>query len=397
MKYLKRDFILVAVFFCCLTAAFPPSQAATIDGELGLFHVPYATTLGKSKLLVNGQAANTVSHGTYWYYAAISQAGAIYGMNQWWDMWITYRGYQDNPLTEYEGWGNLKIGNKYNFYNNRKLRYNLAGELITIIPTGRWANVAWEPFMSGEVEFQLNIVGSYQKYYHGVFGYIFHNDAGIAFTKYEDAGNQPEPATGAPATHELVFGLGGEYPVLKDILVASGELTGRFVLNPKQYTISSEPWMVLTLGAKYFLSDILYLSGGMDLRLTGGTNDNTVFDISRKGPGFYTDCANYPFWKIRFDVNWMAYQKYRVIQKPGEKEKAKKEEQLDEEFIDLINDFGSVEVSAELQEKMKLYKQLKMQQKETKEAEQELEEVRVKRKEAEKELSRLRQLLEEIE
>jgi hypothetical protein len=251
--------------------------------------------------------------------------------------------------------------------------------------------------MSGELEFQLNLIGSYQKYYHGVFGYIFHNDAGIAFTKYDHGGYQPAASPGASATHELVTGVGGEYPVLKDILVASGELTGRFILNPKRFTQSSEPWIVLTLGAKYFLSDLLYLSGGLDLRLIGGTNDNSVFDQSDMSKGFYVDNANYPLWKLRFDVNWIAYQKYRVIQKPGDKERVNKEEQADEEFIDLINDFGSVEVSAELQEKMKLYKQLKTQQKETKEAEQELEEVRVKRKEAEKELSRLRQILEEIE
>lgn len=376
--------------------------ATTIDGGTGLIRVPYASTLGKGKILVNSQSANTIQKGASvvsWYYAGITQFGAIYGYNRFLDLWFNYRGYQDNVSKEDLGLGgNLKIGTKYNFYNNRRLHYNLAGELIVIAPTGQWANIPWEPYSSGQLELQLNLVGSFAKYYHGIFGYIFHNDADIGFG---NSGDVPKHTPGEVAIHELVTGVAAEYPIIKDILVATAELTGRYLLNNKEGIKSSEPWTVLTLGAKYFLNNNLYFSGGADIRLTGGKNDVTVFSPWEKAGPFWDEADNYPTWCLHLDVNWLAYQRYRVIQGKQNRRKrssaSKKSLDTEEGYLDLLNDFGEVGASFELQEKMRLYKQLQMEQKETQEAEQELDEIRIKRKEAESELQKLRSLLEELD
>jgi len=369
--------------------------ATTLDGSTGLIHVPYATTLGKGKLLINGQTGTTMDHGAFWYYSSISQIGAIYGMNKGWDLWLNFRGYQDNVAKDYFGWGNLKIGTKYNYYNNRLLRYNLSGEFILIIPTARWANIPWEPYHSGQLEFQLNALGTYRKYYHGLLGYIFHNDGDIGFGDREC---DPKLLEGESATHELVVGFGAEYPITRHILVTSAELTGRFILNPKQNIVSSEPWIVLTMGIKYFFSNSLFISAGIDLRLVGKSNDEKIFpEGSQSNYGFYKDCDNYPLWKVFLDFNWLAYQRYKIITTEEEEPELAKEKEEEESYIDIITDFGEIGMSQELQEKMRLYKKLKQQQKETKKAEKELNEIRKKRQEAEKELQKLRKLLEEIE
>jgi len=370
--------------------------STTIDGGTGLVKVPYASTLGRGKILVNSQMANTVNKGQFWYYEAVTQIGVLFGMTEKLDIWANWRLYQDNVISsDGEGTGNIKIAAKYNFYNHRRNKYNLSGEGILLFPTASFYNLEWEPYTSGETEIQLSIIGTVAKKYHTNFGYIFHNDSDVGLDG--DTG-QPYALKGQPVSHEIVFGGGGEYSLVRDLVIITGELSGRKVLNSKSNLKASEFWLNFIPGVKYFLNDNLFFAGGVDILLLGSKNNNKVFRPADRNGGttvdqnyFWKDNSNYPFWRINLAMNWLAFQKYPapVRGRPDIRD--------EEGFLDIIEELDEVGVSSELQDKMRIYKKVKIQQRATKEAEEELTEIKMKRKEAENELKKLREMLENLE
>ncbi len=279
--------------------------------------------------------------------------------------------YQDTQRGEkkYMAPGDLFLGLKFGSYNIKGSSLTWGVSLNSRFPTGKEANIQFEPYSAGTVEWGFMGMLSYSRdpLYPDEsvnvdfnLGYVNHNDVG---EKLSGRDNDPY---GVPSmTQEFLYGVGVKIP--SNGFSFSVELFGNTFIQkpPKQTAYSVEDYLFLTPTISYQAYRWLNLRVGADFRLTSDKDETTYEYISQT-----KDVPNYPGWRLNFGVNILLLP--TSVYKTSEKDVLIKK----------------------AESRRELFEQIIREQRETESAEEELQRIKAERRKAERELERLRKILE---
>ncbi|NOZ62511.1 MAG: DUF1682 domain-containing protein [Calditrichaeota bacterium] len=372
--------IRVGVVLLALLMLFSGVYANGLTGGRGLTYVKsawnlkpgYLTMFARTQVwgkVVSRNLANTTSSIGVWdIQGALSLS---YGFSNHIELSLAPVVYQDTQRGEkkYMAPGDLYLGLKFGSYNIRGSSVTWGVSVNTRFPTGKDANIQFEPYSAGTVEWGFMGMVSYSRdpLYPDEninvdfnLGYLNHNDVG---EKLSGNGNDPY---GVPSmTQELLYGAGLKIP-------ASGfdfsvELFGNSFIQkpPKQTAYSVENYLFLTPTISYQAYRWLNLRVGADFRLTSDKDETTYQFISRPH-----DVPNYPAWRLNFGMNLLLLP--TSVYKTSDKDVLIKK----------------------AESRRELFEQIIREQRQTESAEEELQRIKAERRKAERELERLRKILQ---
>ena len=289
-----------------------------------------------------------------------------YGFNKHIELSIAPVIYQDTQRGEkkYMAPGDMFIGLKFGSYNIRGTSVTWAVSINSRFPTGAEANVQFEPYSAGTVEWGFMGMLSYSSdpLYPDEslnvdfnLGYQNHNDVGEKLT------GKTQDAYGVTSmTQELRYGAGFKVPV--NGWDFSVELFGNsFIQKPPENTAFSPiNYLFLTPTISYQPYRWITLKVGADFRLSPEKKELAVS----------SDLPIYPGWRLNFGVNLLLLP--TSVYKTSEK--------------DLL--------IKKAESRRELFEQIIREQRETESAEEELQRIKAERRKAEQELERLRRILE---
>ncbi len=349
-----------------------------INGGRGLTYVKSAWNLKPGYLTLYARSqvfgkvaewpSSTNSAVSYW-----NIQGALsfnYGISDHIEVAISPIMYQDTQRGEkkYMMPGDLLMGLKFGSYNIKGSSLTWGVSVDTRFPTGKEANIVFEPYNAGAVEWGFTGMLSYSKdplypeenlNVDFNLGYLNHNDVG---KKLSDNSN----ISVTSMTQELLYGFGIKIPTSD--FDFSVELYGNSFIQkpPKETAYSVENYLYLTPMINYQAYRWLILKVGADFRLSSNKDETTYEYINPFPPSL----PNYPSWRINFGMNivLLPTSVYKVSDKDVLIKKAESRRELFEQII--------------------------REQRQTESAEEELQRIKAERRKAERELERLRRILE---
>ncbi|OQX87383.1 hypothetical protein B6D60_03985 [candidate division KSB1 bacterium 4484_87] len=363
-----------------LLVLFSGVYANGLTGGRGLTYVKsawnlkpgYLTMLARSqvwgKVVSKNLPTTTSSIGVWDIQGALSFS---YGFSNHIEMSIAPIVYQDTQRGEkkYMAPGDLYLGLKFGSYNIKGTSLTWGVSVNSRFPTGKEANIQFEPYSAGTVEWGFLGMLSYSRdplypeeslNVDFNLGYINHNDVGEKLS-----GNENDPYGVPSMTQEFLFGAGVKIPA--NGFDFSLELFGNSFIQkpPKETAYSVENYLFLTPTISYQAYRWLNLRVGADFRLTSDKDETTYQFISHSD-----DLPNYPGWRLNFGMNLLLLpvSAYKTSDKDVLIKKAESRRELFEQII--------------------------REQKETESAEEELQRIKEERRKAERELERLRKILE---
>lgn len=300
-----------------------------------------------------------------------------YGIGSHWDAALSAVAYQDHQQGG-KGYNlfkdllfTLKIGN----IGSKNSPWRVGFDLGMRYPIANMQNVVLEPYGSRKVGFGATGLLSYTRdpvtpengfNVHLNFGYWNHNDTGEKLTRLPA---KIDTFRVREATQELLYGVAFVLPAEKfDFRI---ETYGRqFLRKPPVTAYSRENFFYISPGVSYRAYPWMKLDFSFDLRASKNI-DETLYSTSSSQPGVLqlTGLPNFPNWRVVLGL--------KLVLLPTS--------------LHRINDESLW--SAKVESRRELYERILREQKETAEAEVELEKIREQRRQTERELQRLRRLI----
>jgi len=387
---MKRKPWTATLTFLLLGTALLHAQGLNFPGGKALMHTQTAWVLEKGAVTVHSFAttfSKTVAYpgangtptaATFW--DVQGAIGVHYAYNAHFEFGFNSVLYQDN----HDGHKGYNIPNDITFlvkggsWGGVQNRFRIGFLAQGRIPTGKPANIPFEPYSSGNLELGVTGLASYSKDLlipeagfnaHLNLGFWYHNDVGQNLSgNPNDNMKVTSPTTQMPwalaaviPTHQFDFGL---------------ELFGSIFLNqPPPTAYGRENYTYLTPSVVYRVSNRLSFSGALDLRLSKDV-DQSSSPYLHKLP---SSLPNYPLWRVRVGTKiHLTRPEPRVIEKP----------------LFTAKDNENSEPIPESQQ-LTIQEQLVKERRETEIAEEELSKIRENRKRMERMLEHLRQILQE--
>lgn len=378
------------------------AQGLTLPGGRGLIHLSSAWNLEKGSMTLHGYTSSYYKNSsimgsdgiatgiTYWDVQGVLTFHYASGKHTEWV--ISQTVYQDNHKGENQNNFNvpddLILKFKVGSIGSSLSRFRFGFTMETRIPIASKHNLILEPYSSDRIEGGFATQVTYSPdllipesafNLHINLGFWYHNDTG----KYLVSGPPEDQIAVVNPTSKFLYGIGFAFPV--EHFDLSLELTGQaFVNRPPVTAYGREDFIYLTPGIKYRPTRWISLLAGLDLRLFD-FKDSTRYQAQGTAlPRINDELANYPFWRLRFGIQFN-------LRKPAP--------QL-QPTIEFSKVAASGNNNGHLGKKEKLLKHLKEQEElakarlQTESAEAELERIREERKRLEAIIARLRKILD---
>ncbi|MDZ7343315.1 MAG: transporter, partial [candidate division KSB1 bacterium] len=300
-----------------------------------------------------------------------------YGLGSHWDAALSAVAYQDHQQggKGYTLFKDLLFTLKTGNIGSKNSPWRFGFDLGVRYPIAQMQNVVLEPYGSRKVGFGTTGLLSYARdpmapenrlNAHLNFGYWNHNDTGQKLTQLPA---KIDIFRVRKATQELVYGVAFVLPAEKfDFrLEAYG---WQFLRKPPATAYSRENVFYISPGVSYRAYPWMKLEFSFDLRASKNS-DETLYTTSASQPGVLqlNGLPNFPNWRVGLGV------KLAILPTSLHR--------LSDQSL----------WSSKVQSRRELYERILREQKETAEAEIELQKIREQRRQSERELQRLRRLI----
>lgn len=374
---------------CCLVLMAVNSWAVPFQGGNGLIYLHSATVLKKGYLDISGGTryfGKIASFGgqskAYTLWVVKGYLSCNYGLSEKVELTVAPVIYQDTNRCGKSGLAkqginmpdDLFLGVKFGSFQKLESQFVYGGRVLLRIPTGNMHNIIYEDYSAGSLEIMLSGLLSYYSNLtfpdagwslHANLGYLNHNDVGQALT-----GNKND-ASPQNMSSELLLGIGALFPAGQ--FDFSAELNANtFLSRPPETAYSREYASYLTGGVYYKPSPWLTVQMGVDIRLISD-KDLTEYSGSKNStlsPPPTKDFPNYPSWRSELG--------FKIALLPRSRRTTDEEE-----------------MRKKNRNRQTILEKMIGEQKDTQDAEEELNRIKNERQRVEQELERLRRLLEE--
>lgn len=373
----------------CLILIAVNSRAVPYQGGNGLIYVHSANVLKKDYLDISGgtryfgKIANFGGQSkAYTLWVVKGYLSCNYGLSEKIELSVAPVIYQDTNRPGKSGLAkeginmpdDLFLGIKFGSFQKLESPFIYGGRVQLRIPTGEMHNIIYEDYSAGSLEVLLSGLLSYYSNLtfpdagwslHANLGYLNHNDVGQELT------NNKDDVSPQSMSSELLFGFGALFPAGQ--FDFSAELNANtFLTRPPETAYSREFAGYLTGGVYYKPNPWLTFQMGIDIRLISD-KDLTEYAGSNKStlsPPPTKDFPNYPSWRSSLG--------FKIALLPRSRRTT------DEEELRKKN-----------RDRRTILEKMIGEQKDTQDAEEELNRIKNERQRVEQELERLRRLLEE--